>query len=102
LLAARYNRTELVQMLLLNGDYIVKPHDFNCKCNECKNRFEFDSLRHAQSRLNAFRGLASESYISLVSIDPFLTAFEINKELKLLADKEKHFKVNFISIYKTV
>jgi hypothetical protein len=99
LLAARYNRTELVQMLLLNGDYIVKPHDFNCKCNECKNRFEFDSLRHAQSRLNAFRGLASESYISLVSIDPFLTAFEINKELKLLADKEKHFKVNINKQY---
>jgi ankyrin repeat protein len=111
MLAAQYNRTEIVQTLLLNGDYIEKPHDYYCKCNECKNRFEFDSLRHAQSRLNAFRAISSESYISLVSVDPFLTAFEINNELKLLADKEKHFKVfiivliyfyckNFVNIYK--
>ena len=94
MLASQYNRTEIVQMLLLKGDRIDKPHDFNCKCNECSNRFEFDSLRHAQSRLNAYRGLASDSYISLASIDPILTAFELGHELRLLAEKEKFFKVN--------
>ncbi len=93
MLAAQYNRTIIVQMLLMMGDYIEKPHDFYCKCTECLNRFEFDSLRHAQSRLNAYRGLASEAYISLVSVDPILTAFEINCELKILSDKEKYFKV---------
>ncbi len=92
-LASQYDRSEIVQMLLLNGDSIEKPHDFFCKCNECKNRFEFDSLRHAQSRLNAYRGIASETYISLVSVDPILTAFELNFELRILADKEKYFKV---------
>jgi hypothetical protein len=93
ILAAQYNRTEIVQMLIVKGDRIVKPHDFECKCNECQNRFKFDSLRHAQSRLNSYRGLASESYISLVSTDPILTAFEIGRELRLLATKEKFFKV---------
>ena len=93
MLASQYNRTEIVQMLLLNGDRIPKPHDFNCKCTECLNKFKFDSLRHAQSRLNAYRGLASESYISLASIDPILTAFELGHELGVLAQKEKYFKV---------
>jgi hypothetical protein len=96
MLAAQYNRTQIVQMLMLNGDRIEKPHEFFCKCNECSNRFKFDSLRHAQSRLNAYRGIASESYISLGSIDPILTSFELAFELKILADKEKYFKVRFI------
>jgi hypothetical protein len=95
-LASQYNRTEIVQMLLLNGERIEKPHDFFCKCNECSNRFKFDSLRHAQSRLNAYRGLASEDYIALGSIDPILTAFELSYELKILAEKEKYFKVKVI------
>ena len=103
MLASQYNRTEIVQMLLLNGDRIEKPHEFHCKCQECTNRFKFDSLRHAQSRLNAYRGLSSESYISLASIDPILTAFEIGHELRILSEKEKYFKVYiFIMIKKIV
>jgi hypothetical protein len=83
----------IVQLLLRGGDRITKPHDYHCKCQECHNKFKFDSLRHAQSRLNAYRGLASESYISLASIDPILTAFELGHELRDLSGKEKYFKV---------
>jgi transient receptor potential cation channel subfamily C protein 6 len=98
ILAAQYNRTEIVQMLLINGDRISKPHDFNCKCTECLNKFKFDSLRHAQSRLNAYKGLASESYISLASIDPILTSFELSRELGILAEKEKYFKHEYLQL----
>ena len=98
MLAAQYNRSEIVQYLLMIGDRIEKPHDFFCKCNECSNRFKFDSLRHAQSRLNAYRGLASESYIALASIDPLLTAFEIAFELKILAEKEKYYKSEYLEL----
>lgn len=83
----------LVQLLLSQGDRITKPHDYHCKCKECHNKFKFDSLRHAQSRLNAYRGLASESYISLASLDPIFTAFELGRELRDLSGKEKYFKV---------
>ncbi|CAF0998099.1 unnamed protein product [Adineta ricciae] len=96
ILAAQYNRTEIVQLLLNQGDRITKPHDYHCKCKECRNRFKFDSLRHAQSRLNAYRGLASESYISLASIDPILTAFELGRELRDLSGKEKYFKNEYM------
>ena len=92
--ASHCNRTEIVQMLLLAGERIERPHQFHCECHECSNRFEFDSLRHAQSRLNAFRGLASEAYISLASRDPILTAFELGRELRILSEKEKYFKVS--------
>ncbi|CAF0834169.1 unnamed protein product [Adineta ricciae] len=98
ILASQYNRTEIVQLLLRDGDRITKPHDYHCKCQECLNKFEFDSLRHAQSRLNAYRGLASESYISLASIDPILTAFELGHELRDLSGKEKYFKNEYISL----
>ena len=98
MLASQYNRVEIVQMLLLNGDRIEKPHEFFCTCNECSNRFKFDSLRHAQSRLNAYRGLASESYISLASIDPILTAFEMGRELRILSEREKYFKGEYMEL----
>ena len=93
MLASHYNRAEIVQMLLDRGDRIEKPHDFYCNCIECSNRFEFDSLRNAQSRLNAYKGLTSEVYISLASIDPILTSFVLRHEMIFLADKEKYFKV---------
>ena len=83
----------LVQLLLRNGHRITKPHDYHCTCLQCHQKFKFDSLRHAQSRLNAYRGLASESYISLASLDPILTAFELGRELRDLSSKEKYFKV---------
>jgi hypothetical protein len=95
MLAAQYNRTEIVQILLIEGEKITKPHDYNCKCNECINRIKFDPLRHAQSRLNTYRGLASEAYISLASIDPILTSFEMGYELRILASKEKYYKVKY-------
>ncbi len=95
MLAAQHNRTEIVQILLNNGESITKPHEFECKCEECSNKFKFDSLRHAQSRLNAYKGITSESYISLASVDPLQTAFEFGYEIKRLADKEKHFKVKY-------
>ena len=57
---------------------------------------KFDQLRVASYRLNAYRGLASEAYISLSSDDPFLTAFQLAKELRKLSDVEEHFKVFLI------
>ena len=51
ILAAQYNRTEIVQMLLISGDRITKPHNYHCKCTECSNKFKFDSLRLAKSDL---------------------------------------------------
>ncbi|CAF4832795.1 unnamed protein product [Rotaria sp. Silwood1] len=98
ILAAQYNRTEIVQLLLIGGDRITKPHDYHCKCLQCHHKFKFDSLRHAQSRLNAYRGLASESYISLVSVDPILTAFELGRELRDLSAKEKYFKNEYMNL----
>ena len=56
---------------------------------------KFDQLRMANFRLNAYRGLSSEAYISLSSDDPFLTGFLLAKELRKLSDDEKHFKVGF-------
>lgn len=82
-----------MQLLIRHGHRITKPHDYHCTCLQCHQKFKFDSLRFAQSRLNAYRGLASESYISLASLDPILTAFELGRELRDLSGKEKYFKV---------
>jgi ankyrin repeat protein len=94
ILAAEHNRTEIVQMLLARGDRIVKPHDLKCSCEQCTKAYKYDSLRYSESRLFAYKGLASEAYISLVSLDPILTAFELGNELRILATKEKMYKVS--------
>jgi transient receptor potential cation channel subfamily C len=52
---------------------------------------EKDSLRHSQSRINAYRALASPSLISLSSRDPLLTAFELSWELRRLSRMENEF-----------
>ncbi|XP_076449493.1 short transient receptor potential channel 7-like [Babylonia areolata] len=94
-LAAQKNNFTIVQLLLERGESIAKPDKFDCGCQECRNRGKFDQLRQANFRLNAYRGLASEAYIALSSEDPFLTAFDLAKELRKLADKEKHFKKEY-------
>ena len=97
ILAAQHNRFEIVLLLLMKGQTIEKPHKHDCMCMECKGKTEFDELRFAKSRLNAYRGLASEAYISLSSKDPILTAFELGQELREVAKAEKYFKVRILS-----
>nr|KAG5713046.1 hypothetical protein BaRGS_021840 [Batillaria attramentaria] len=94
-LAAQKNNFAIVQMLLQRGERIQKPHKFSCGCMECRNRMKFDQLRVANFRLNAYRGLASEAYISLSTEDPFLSAFQLAKELRNLSNDEKHFKKEY-------
>lgn len=93
ILAAQKNQYEIVQLLLLRGDRIQKPHKFGCLCQECVNKMKFDQLRSAKYRLNAYRGMSSEAYISLSSKDPVLTSFQLSNELKNLSRNEKYFKV---------
>ncbi|KAL8582753.1 hypothetical protein ACOMHN_061632 [Nucella lapillus] len=94
-LAAQKNNYVIVQLLLQRGEIIPKPHKFICSCMECRNRIKFDQLRMANFRLNAYRGLSSEAYISLSSEDPILAGFQLAKELRKLSDHEKHFKKEY-------
>ena len=98
ILASQKNQYEIVQLLLLRGEKVQKPHKFGCLCQECVNKMKFDQLRSAKYRLNAYRGLASEAYISLSSKDPILTAFQLSKELRLLSRNEKYFKVHIFAL----
>ena len=99
ILASQKNQYEIVQLLLLRGETIQKPHKFGCLCQECVNKMKFDQLRSAKYRLNAYRGLASEAYISLSSKDPVLTAFQLSKELRNLSRNEKYFKVGTLFMF---
>ncbi|XP_067652080.1 short transient receptor potential channel 7-like isoform X1 [Haliotis asinina] len=98
ILAAERNQFEIVQLLLLRGETITKPHHYYCNCQECSNKLQFDQLRLAKTRLNAYKGLASGAYISLSSKDPILTAFELAKELRSVAKVEKYYKTEYLSM----
>ena len=93
ILAAERNQFEIIQLLLLRGETIKKPHHYYCNCQECSNKLEFDQLRLAKTRLNAYKGLSSGAYISLSSKDPILTAFELARELRAVSKVEKYYKV---------
>lgn len=97
ILASQKNQFDIVKMLLDLGDIIEEPHDYYCQCQVCRGAASFDELRFAKTRLNTYKGLASEAYISLSAKDPILTAFQLRHKLKQLGVIEKYFRVSDMS-----
>uniref|UniRef100_A0A8C4RAQ2 Transient receptor potential cation channel, subfamily C, member 3 n=1 Tax=Eptatretus burgeri TaxID=7764 RepID=A0A8C4RAQ2_EPTBU len=95
LLAAHCQEYEIVHILLRKGARIERPHNYFCKCPECLEKQRHDAFSLSRSRINAYRGLASPTYLSLSSEDPILTALELSNELALLANIEKEFKNDY-------
>ncbi|XP_014094513.2 transient receptor potential protein [Bactrocera oleae] len=95
ILAAHRNNYEILKILLDRGATLPMPHDVKCGCDECVTSQETDSLRHSQSRINAYRALSASSLIALSSRDPVLTAFELSWELKRLQAMESEFRAEY-------
>ncbi|CAF4890384.1 unnamed protein product [Rotaria sp. Silwood1] len=95
ILAAQYNRLQIVHQLLSKGERIKKPHASMCPCVDCADSSAYDSFRQAQVRLSAYKGLSSEVYISLTYPDPILQAFELSHELRTLAKVEHYFREDY-------
>ena len=94
ILAAQRNQFEIVKMLLAMGEKIEEPHHPYCSCHLCAMaNSSGDELKIAKTRLNVYKGLASDAYISLSSSDPILRAFHLARNLKENAEIEKYFKV---------
>nr|AWJ68223.1 putative transient receptor potential channel 4 [Hirudo verbana] len=98
ILATQQNRFEVVMALLLKQERIEKPHRCKCSCESCFKQTTKDELKFARSRLNAYRGMASESYISLSSEDPILTSFKLRKELQQVAVDEKYYAAEYLAL----
>ncbi|ELT93222.1 hypothetical protein CAPTEDRAFT_147411, partial [Capitella teleta] len=95
ILAAQQNRFEVVMALLLKGESIEKPHKCHCACAECTACVLRDELKFARWRLNTYKALASEAYISLSSDDPILVSFELRKTLQQVAREEKYYTAEY-------
>ncbi|XP_063724133.1 short transient receptor potential channel 4-like [Symsagittifera roscoffensis] len=100
ILGAHTNNYEILKLLLQRGATIAKPHPIKCGCYECAESAKFDSLRHSQSRINAFKALASPSLIILSSDDPIWTAFTLSYELRKLSFTEVEFKDDYVILSK--
>ncbi|CAH1393553.1 unnamed protein product [Nezara viridula] len=95
ILAAHMNNYEILKILLDRGASLPIPHDIRCACDECVQSREQDSLRHSQSRINAYRALSSSSLIALSSRDPILTAFKLSWELRRMSRLETEFRAEY-------
>lgn len=93
ILASQCHEYEIVHILLMKGARIERPHDYFCQCRSCSEEQRHDSFSHSQSRINAYKGLASPAYLSLSNEDPVMAALELGNELAVLANIEKEFKV---------
>ncbi|CRK91249.1 CLUMA_CG004929, isoform A [Clunio marinus] len=100
ILAAHKNNYEILKILLDRGASLPMPHDVRCGCDECVVSSEADSLRHSQSRINAYKALSSSSLIALSSRDPILTAFELSWELRRLSRMETEFRAEYNAMRK--
>ncbi|GAB0092353.1 Transient receptor potential protein [Sergentomyia squamirostris] len=95
ILAAHKNNYEILKILLDRGATLPVPHDVRCGCDDCVISSERDSLRHSQSRINAYKALSSSSLIALSSRDPILTTFELSWELRRLSRMETEFRLEY-------
>uniref|UniRef100_A0A3B3CWA3 Transient receptor potential cation channel, subfamily C, member 6b n=1 Tax=Oryzias melastigma TaxID=30732 RepID=A0A3B3CWA3_ORYME len=92
ILAAHFQEYEIVHMLFVRGARIQRPHVYLCQCGPCSEEQRRDSFSHSQSRINAYKGLASPAYLCLSGEDPVMEALELSNELAVLANTEKEFK----------
>ncbi|XP_028275925.1 short transient receptor potential channel 6 [Parambassis ranga] len=95
ILASQCHEYEIVHILLLKGARIERPHDYFCQCRTCSEQQREDSFSHSQSRINAYKGLASPAYLCLSNEDPVMAALELSNELAVLATTEKEFKNDY-------
>lgn len=95
MLAAHRNNYEILKCLLDRGATLPIPHDVRCGCDDCVMSSQTDSLRHSQSRINAYKALSSSSLIALSSRDPIMTAFELSWELRRLSRMETEFRTEY-------
>ncbi|KAM9318759.1 LOW QUALITY PROTEIN: short transient receptor potential channel 6 [Pholidichthys leucotaenia] len=95
ILASQCHEYEIVHILFLKGARIERPHDYFCQCNKCSEQQRQDSFSHSQSRINAYKGLASPAYLCLSNEDPVMTALELSNELAVLANTEMEFKNDY-------
>ncbi|XP_076002106.1 short transient receptor potential channel 6 isoform X2 [Genypterus blacodes] len=95
ILASQCQEFEIVYTLLMKGARIERPHDYFCPCGACSDQQKYDSFSHSQSRINAYKGLASPAYLSLSNEDPVMAALELSNELAVLANIEKEFKNDY-------
>lgn len=101
ILASHKNNYEIIKILLDRGvSPIPSPHDARCGCRECREARAQDCLRHSRSRINAYRALASPSFIALSSKDPILTAFDLSWDLRRLSFLEPEFKTEYQELRK--
>nr|CDS18731.1 short transient receptor potential channel 6 [Echinococcus granulosus] len=98
ILSAHYNNHEMVQMFLSRSHTIEKPHPISCQCTDCQLKQDYDSLKRSRSRLNAYRALASPAYMALSSPDPIMATFELRQEMMKLAEIEKEFKREYLTL----
>lgn len=98
ILASQCHEYEIVHILLTKGARIERPHDYFCQCRTCSEQQKHDSFSHSQSRIHAYKGLASPAYLSLSNEDPVMAALELGNELAVLANTEKEFKVEFLEV----
>lgn len=92
ILAAHCNQFEILQLLLLRGATIERPHELSCSCKKCQEQVHEDSLRHSLLRIHTYKALASPAWISLTSPDPILSAFKLSWDLAKKGLKENEFK----------
>ncbi|KAG8178569.1 hypothetical protein JTE90_004497 [Oedothorax gibbosus] len=100
--AATTGNIEITRMLLERGYSVAKPHSPKCQCQEnCAKKWQDgETLTESISRMNAYRAIASPTYLILTSEDPILSAFQLSKELEKLSRELPEMKKEYRELSK--
>ncbi|XP_074647728.1 short transient receptor potential channel 6-like [Tubulanus polymorphus] len=88
-LAAQMNLFEVVKTLLDKGERIEMPDNASATATG------MDPYYVAKTRLETYRGLTSEAYVSLANTDPIRTAMELGQSLRQNANIERYFSEEY-------
>ena len=94
ILAAQGSRLLLTKMFLARGFKILPPHDIMCECQKC----QADPLAQSKLRIDVYKAICNPVWISLTSIDPFITVFQLCHELERLNKIEDAYENEYASM----
>ncbi|XP_077983378.1 short transient receptor potential channel 4-like [Glandiceps talaboti] len=90
-LAGHHNNYDILKILLEYGCHVDDPDNYEHQTAEF-------TLEYSVGRINVYRALASQAYISLTSDDPITTAFELSWKMRLLSDRDYEFHYQYTEL----
>ena len=93
--ASRDNNIPRMRDLLEKNIRVERPHEKNCRCEDCEYLLMNNELYLVTCRLEIYKAFGNPYYIFLTGLDPVLETMRMYKQLQEQASEELYFKEKY-------